>query len=345
MGFRRRESSKRRKFKLPNNWKWGNLWGWVAGSQTTATHERHVTNPRPSFPGQVTQTACRASALHLEDHSEEALLPYNPSHQNVAAWSSAWAFAFRGVRDAIIASDDNKVGVPNAYFMLPPSITAKPLEPREGRVWKLRKEGVSSYEHLGFHHLWNRQLEFSGEAGRARWQYSHCFEWKGWREKKKKIKIFLWRLVLTGQWAPLLNSARAKHWPRKSGSVDSGRNRVSLSCSSHLSFNPFVDVGVLDWREKKSWGRVWQKGMALPRLPLRRLCGVRHQELRCLRGPSSRAVIPLTIHPQLAHISQLPQLSQLRLTHGTAAQPDTAKIDKQKALGKQLREEWSTYSQ
>jgi len=38
----------------------------------------------------------------------------------------------------------NKVGVPNAYFMLPPSITAKPLEPREGRVWKLRKEGVSS---------------------------------------------------------------------------------------------------------------------------------------------------------------------------------------------------------
>ena len=30
-------------------------------------------------------------------------------------------------------------------------------------------------------------------AGLMWWQYSLCFEWKGWRRKEKKFKIFLAR--------------------------------------------------------------------------------------------------------------------------------------------------------
>jgi hypothetical protein len=94
----------------------------------------------------------------------------------------------------------NKVGVPNAYFMLPPAITAEPLKPREGRVRKLRQEEVSSYEHLGFHHLVTLLAWALGLVGRLWRLHSLCFEWKGWREKRKSSKICWAQIVFDGRW-------------------------------------------------------------------------------------------------------------------------------------------------
>lgn len=90
------------------------------------------------------------------------------------------------------------------------------------------------------------------------------------------------------------------------------------------------------WCESVSVQNLTKTRMALLRLPLQRLCGLRQGELKCLQA---------AFRPQLVHIHRL-QCCSTRLTH-SAAQPkitENAGIEQRKAVGQQLREEWSRYS-
>jgi len=115
----------------------------------------------------------------------------------------------------------NKVGVPNAYFMLPPPITAKPLEPREGRVWKFQKEEVSSYEHLGFHHLPTLLAWFLRWSAKCRGCTHFILNGRDEKKKRKSFKIFRTQIVFevaARAVDPLQIFDGTKHRPRKGGS-------------------------------------------------------------------------------------------------------------------------------
>jgi len=118
----------------------------------------------------------------------------------------------------------NKVGVPNAYFMLPPPITAKPLEPREGRVWKFQKEEVSSYEHLGFHHLPTLLAWFLRWSAKCRGCTHFVLNGRDEEKKRKSFKIFRTQIVFEV-------AARAVDPLRFSTGPNIGREKVGLASS------------------------------------------------------------------------------------------------------------------
>lgn len=138
-----------------------------------------------------------------------------------AAWPlhSKESPSFRGIRDAIIAFVSNKVGVPNAYFSIPPSITAKPLKPR-GESLEVPKGG-RSYEHAGFHHLVAVSLRLKLICCGGS-KHSLCFELGRIKKKEKSSKSF--------RRATFLRVA-ANGWTHSKSSFgpDISRERVGLS--------------------------------------------------------------------------------------------------------------------